>query len=450
MLNITCNNCGKKYRIDETKIKDMPVEIKCKSCHHRLRIGKSKVDNALSVKQAGGAPTSNVANRPEPSTQGDLTPEQDRAKQEVGGRTPSETKKIRFGLRGKMITLLLIVSLIPSGIFWSITFKENSKQVRQDTELLMTQTAEGLVNQVDEWIDKNIRVLKAGARLPEIASMDRFQQESALKAIAAEYPWMYLVFTVGMDGMNVARNDGKPLVSYADRDYFKNILSGKDFAWQTLIGRTNNKPALVIAVPIKVGEKLVGVMAASMTIEEISKNVAKWRKGQTGFAFLVDETGKVIAHPINDYVIKEKKLNTHPLVKAFQQAKGVHTADFYDEQGRLTVGYIRETNYGWALVIQQDQNEVLEPLQKMQRFALLLLLGTVLFVFLIAWLVAAQITKPIMALREAAERMSLGDLNVQLDIRSRDEIGALVESIGRMQTSMRLAINRLRRRPQAK
>jgi methyl-accepting chemotaxis protein len=42
--------------------------------------------------------------------------------------------------------------------------------------------------------------------------------------------------------------------------------------------------------------------------------------------------------------------------------------------------------------------------------------------------------------------MSLGDLNVKIDIKSRDEIGMLALAIGRMQTSLRLAMSRLRRR----
>ena len=42
---------------------------------------------------------------------------------------------------------------------------------------------------------------------------------------------------------------------------------------------------------------------------------------------------------------------------------------------------------------------------------------------------------PIMKLTDAAERMSLGALNVKFDIKSKDEIGLLAQAIGRMQTS---------------
>jgi HAMP domain-containing protein len=67
-------------------------------------------------------------------------------------------------------------------------------------------------------------------------------------------------------------------------------------------------------------------------------------------------------------------------------------------------------------------------------------------VLIIAWFSARAIVTPIMKLTDAAERMSLGELNVKIDVKSKDEIGLLALAVGRMQTSLRLAMNRLRRK----
>ena len=74
---------------------------------------------------------------------------------------------------------------------------------------------------------------------------------------------MYLVFTTDINGMNVARNDGKELKDYSDRQYVQDITSGKDLTWQNLIGKTSKQPALVIAVPIRKNNQTIGVMAAA-------------------------------------------------------------------------------------------------------------------------------------------------------------------------------------------
>ncbi|MBW2657914.1 MAG: hypothetical protein JRC59_09565 [Deltaproteobacteria bacterium] len=200
--------------------------------------------------------------------------------------TESAPKKIRFGLFFKIAILMLVASLLPLGVYWSISFNKTSNLIRVSTENLMAQTALGLGNQVDEWIDKNVRVLKTAARLPGIVTMDRTLQEPALKAIQKEYPWMYLVFTVAPNGLNTARSDGKPLKNYSNRQYYKDIMQGKELTWQTLIGKTSKKPALVLAVPIISAGRIVGVMAAAATIGDISKRVLRFWSTKQGKWFL--------------------------------------------------------------------------------------------------------------------------------------------------------------------
>ena len=450
MMDIICDSCGKKYRVDETKMKGESARVKCKACDNIMVVNKPAPVSHSAPEPSYKEPEPEIPPAPpkperfveRPISRGedveDLTRE---APPFYGGQ------KVRFGLFGKIITVMLIVSLLPFAIFWGITLRETNERIRTDTEALMAQTARGLGNQVDGWVNNNVSILRTAARLPEIITMDGAQQKPILETIQKQYPWMYLVFTVGTDGMNIARNDDVPLKDYSDRQYYKTIMRGKNLSWQTLIGKTSKKPALVLAVPIKNEDTTVGVMAAAMNVDEISKNIATWKKGQTGHAFLVDEKGFVISHPNRQYVAKRKNLNSHPLIANYRK-KGWTTIttrfDTTDQQSAL--GHVRSNNYGWALALQQENQEVFSALNRVQKFALTLLGCTILLVSVIAWFSARAIVTPVMKLTDAAERMSLGELNVKIDIKSRDEIGLLAQAIGRMQTSLRLAMNRLRRK----
>ena len=323
MKEIICDKCGKKYKIDETKIKGESARLKCKGCDNVLTVTK---DAPAAVKM----PEPDVSVSPgEPEADSSYeqtvtlaTAEGLEKKKEEALRASAGAMKVRFGLSPKIIIVMLLISLMPLTLYWSVTFRESSRLIRTDTELLMAQTVQGLGGQVDEWIDKNILILRTAARLNDMASMDRVKQEHILKAINQEYPWMYLVFTVGANGMNIARNDDKPLTDYSDRDYYKDVMQGKDLSWQVLIGKTSKKPAVVLAVPIKAADNsIIGVMAAAMNIDDISKTVAAWKKGKTGFAFLVDEKGKVVSHQIPEYVLEQKDLNSHPLVSCYQEER---------------------------------------------------------------------------------------------------------------------------------
>ena len=55
-------------------------------------------------------------------------------------------------------------------------------------------------------------------------------------------------------------------------------------------------------------------------------------------------------------------------------------------------------------------------------------------------------TGKIKSLTDVADRISVGELGMEVKTTSRDEIGELADAIARMQDSIRLSIERLRRR----
>ncbi len=450
MMDIICDSCGKKYRVDETKMKGESARVKCKACNNIMVVTKPTPVSHSEPARPYEVPepeVSRASQKPDRYVERPISRRED--VEDLASEAPPfyGGQKVRFGLFGKIITVMLIVSLLPFAIFWGITLRETNERIRTDTEALMAQTARGLGNQVDGWINNNVSILRTAANLPEIITMDGEQQKPILETIQKQYPWMYLVFTVGTDGMNIARNDDVPLKDYSDRQYYKSIMRGKNLSWQTLIGKTSKKPSLVLAVPIKSENQTIGIMAAAMTVDDISKNIGTWKKGKTGYAFLVDEKGYVISHPNRQYIAKRKNLNSHPLIANYRK-KGwtTITTRFNMPNDRSALGHVRSNNYGWALALQQEEEEVFSALNRVQKFALTLLGCTILLVAVIAWFSARAIVTPMMKLTDAAERMSLGELNVKIDIKSRDEIGLLAQAIGRMQTSLRLAMNRLRRK----
>jgi methyl-accepting chemotaxis protein len=360
-------------------------------------------------------------------------------------KTEKRKKKAGMGLTAKVVMLMLLVSLLPGGVYFVLSFKQTNDRIYTDNERFGQQITKALATDVEGWIDKNIRVLKAVAEMPAMRSMNRYEQEVLLKTIQKQYDWMYLVFTTDTFGMNVARNDGKDLKDYSDRQYVQDIMAGNPIAWQNLIGKTSKKPALVLAVPIIRNSETVGVLAAAMTRDTISQRIATWRQGKTGYAFLVDANGKVIAHQIPEFVQKEKDLSRHPLVTA-ANANQAGLIEFSGTNGKEEIGFASKTDLGWVLAIQQAKDEAFQSLTEAQRYAMILFGATFIVVVIIALLASRAIVKPIRTLTDAANRISVGELGVEIKAKSGDEIGDLAEAITRMQDSIRLSIERLRRR----
>ena len=72
--------------------------------------------------------------------------------------------------------------------------------------------------------------------------------------------------------------------------------------------------------------------------------------------------------------------------------------------------------------------------------------GTLILIILIVSIYGTKLTGRIKSLTDVADRISVGELDAEIKIKSKDELGDLAEAISRMQDSIRLSIERLRRR----
>lgn len=428
-MKIYCDQCSKAYNLKPEFMTSNTASFNCLACKNEITVHKPVENISPEIKPQPS---------PEPSAAAKTT------SPAMASPRPAKEKR-RFGLVLRIVSVMLFVALVPLFGFGIFSLMTTSQRIENDVENLGREITNGLASHVEEWIDKNVRVLHAIADMPDTKSMAAELQVPLLEAVQKQYPWMYLVFTTDVDGRNIARSDGKALRNYGDRQYYKDVMAGKVLAWQTLIGKTSKRPAMVLAVPVKRGDQIVGVLANAMTTDALSKRIATWKQGRTGYAFLVDETGKVVAHPKKEFVLKQRSLKDHPLVAASRAGrKGI--VEFTEDDGTLYLGQSTRTANGWTLVIQQSKQEAYAQLRSSQNVAILILITTVLLVILIAATIGRALARPIVALTNAADRISVGELDIDIKPDRNDEIGDLANAIGRMQDSIRIAIQRIRRR----
>ncbi len=93
--------------------------------------------------------------------------------------------------------------------------------------------------------------------------------------------------------------------------------------------------------------------------------------------------------------------------------------------------------------------EALGEIQRAQSSLLLLMIGFTVIAALIGAGLAVWITRsvtiPVGQLVELADRISMGELDMVMEVRSRDEIGKLADSMERMRISLKAAMERLKK-----
>jgi HAMP domain-containing protein len=82
---------------------------------------------------------------------------------------------------------------------------------------------------------------------------------------------------------------------------------------------------------------------------------------------------------------------------------------------------------------------------RFRTFYLIVLLD-LLVLLVVIYLYSSSVIRPIRYLSDVADKISMGDLKTTINVKAKGEVAVLAESIERMQTSVKAAIERLQRR----
>lgn len=352
--------------------------------------------------------------------------------------------QLNFGLRLTLLTLTVVLPIIAAALFFMVSRAATVIEVQGAEQLHKTNQA--MAGNVTIWLNQQAETLNTLVAIPDVISMDANQQTPLLKSFQSGHPNVYLVHTMDITGMNVARNDGGELKDYKDRGYFTGPVSGTPIVFQSLISRTTGQPAVCMGAPIQSQSgKLVGVGSICSELTEISQGVQVIKVGETGFAYVVDEKNQVVAHPDPAYTAELSDFSQYPPVAMLRSGqKGLVT--FTDDQGEAWHAYIEELDNGWGVITQQKDSEHLATLVSFRTISIITLLIGVVIIAATVWFILQRAVKPVKELTSIAEAISTGDLTQVASVGRTDELGVLARSFNSMTTQLRDLIGSLEQR----
>ena len=350
-----------------------------------------------------------------------------------------------LGIFGKLFIAFLLAAVIPVGVTWYFAHSVTGKTAKELAESGLLKELGSIANSTDGWLRVNHQTLVEHAETTAMVSMKPELQKSVLVAMHKHQPWTVVTWTFGPNGQQITRSDDKPLVSVADRKFFRDAMAGKPVVQEVVINRTSFKPAWVIAVPLRgpAGE-VIGITGKASNLDEITAELAKRQIGQTGKAILLSPEGKLIGMT---GLKQEKELQDYSNHPVFTTAPGSARIIRYQDGGRPVLAAVQTTRLDWRIAVQMDEEEAMAPVRRTDMTMLLLLAAAIGIAALFALSVAPTMAKPIRRLTSIAEEISRGKFEHDLPETARgDEIGALARAIERTTKSLRLAMARLTER----
>jgi class 3 adenylate cyclase len=180
----------------------------------------------------------------------------------------------------------------------------------------------------------------------------------------------------------------------------------------------------------------VGMVVAEVNLKLIWEVIAAIRIGQTGYAFVLDEPGRLVAHPDISLVLRGADETTLAPFREIREAvrrAGADVATSRNARGiAIAAAAAPVTGPDWTVMVEQPLSEAFRPIYAaLWRTGGLLLAGAA-FAGLLAYALASRMTKPIHLLEQGTERIGAGQFGHRIDIRTGDELQRLAESFNAM------------------
>jgi len=178
-----------------------------------------------------------------------------------------------------------------------------------------------------------------------------------------------------------------------------------------------------------------GVTVAEVNLKLIWDVISQIRVGERGYAYVVDGSGRLIAHPDISLVLRNTDLSALPQVR---EARGEtagrdEVQEVRNIQGQNVLSaHAQVAPLGWYVFAELPADEANAPFYAALKRLAWVLLAALFFAVFAGMFLARRMVGPIQTLRTGAARLGRGDLAQRIDIKTGDELEGLADQFNDM------------------
>lgn len=349
-------------------------------------------------------------------------------------------------IKTKMIIVMLflvIFSVVAVKLYdYTIRVPEIEKTVTEER----LNTAVLTASRLETELSKSVITLEATTNNSVFVSNDKNEIIKKLQFIKKQNPLFASIFFV--DSSLNRMNEKGEVTSLATREYMQETKKTQKtvISREVLISQATNKPAIMLASPIKIVGAPESYIGITINIDSLQDIIEQQKKSNSNYVFAVDgKNGMVFAHPVKEYIGSLKIINTdakddgkvgpelHNLVK--EAVAGKTGTVIYEFNGsKIVSAYTNIPGTSFGIVSRMDYYDAMEPVRNERNSAIVITSIVSLIAALLAYLFAQMIVNPIIGIAKQAEVIASGDFTLHENaiIKSNDEVGQLQKAFKNM------------------
>ncbi len=343
----------------------------------------------------------------------------------------------QLGFRHKFLlpTILLIVA--GTCATTAVSYLSSKRAIEEAVTTRLSQSAADSARIAESWMhDRQLDIRNwAEQKLFKTAVEDSFVGRSARKAAGdslatfnEQYPYYENLFLADAAGRVVAGSGdtGAALSNVGHEEFFTRALSEEIFVSDVRASEVSGKPIFMIATAVRSKGVVKGVLLGVVDLGYFSSNFLETlRVGNTGYAYMLDRHGTVLAHP-DPAKILTNNLGKTDFGRRFLDL-GSGTMRYTFEGVNEVASFRRSESLGWIIVTCIGVEELLTPAKRIQHINILMAVVVSILGTAVLFWVTKHAVKPVQGVVEMLKEVAdgKGDLTKRLVVESRDELGEL-------------------------
>jgi two-component system NtrC family sensor kinase len=360
--------------------------------------------------------------------------------------------KKSFSIRLKLLLFILPLVCLPTVIVGYLSYDASVERVARLSREEQMLRAEAAANEID-WIFQTCGMdLETITRLPMIHDYcSKRKSEEQVKVLVRDY----VIRSPYYEEMRLFDHHGDALLSVQQEGKAQGSTVQKGMASLATVRWTSGKKiniseityspfhqGLVIYLSRQVfgpSRDLIGEIVIALNFEKVIALVLKVKVGEQGYAFIVDQQGRTIAHPF--YRPYEYNLSKYPdprlrefVVNMLMGEAGWRT---YYHMGEKAAAYAPIPAMKWSLAVTIPIEEFKKEAIAIRQSVVQVVAAIVLLTALVVGILSYNLLRPVRRLVAATERIAGGDLSQEITVKSNDELGLLTQSFNHMMSNLR-------------
>lgn len=358
----------------------------------------------------------------------------------------SLASQIRIGL-----VVLILLSLVPTaGVLILLSFRSQLEQVHT----VQLERSRAAAKEIDAYLDDIQRKLNYLGRVQGLTDLPPQTQQQLLDGLTRHNDAYEAVAIGTPDGRIVASAapyGPLPWASLSDVPVFRQTLVRQEDSVSPVERDVANDLLLVnFAIPVRDAQDMVaGVLIARVNLKFLSFVVTETRVGETGYVYVVDQSGTPIAAQRRSAVAVSATPGLNPDLQRRITDDTPLQAAYSGLYGTEVLGaFASIPTANWTVVTELPTAEVYAPLRQMLTVMGIALIASILVAGAASIIATRRILIPLQRLTEAAARISTGDLGVRIKLTSRTELGMLANTFNTMSDQLQRLFAQLRENEQ--